>query len=67
MGIIDRFLASLLGGGKNRKDVKELEVVVQQINQAWEPLQSLSNDAFRSKVTDLKCKRCREGADLRIG
>lgn len=54
MGIIDRFLASLLGGGKNRKDVKELEVVVQQINQAWEPLQSLSNDAFRSKVTDLK-------------
>ena len=54
MGIIDRFLASLLGGGKNRKDVKELEGFVQQINQLWEPLTKLSNDDFRAQVTELK-------------
>ena len=54
MGILDRLLASLLGGGKNRKDINELEALVQQINQAWEPLKNLSHDDFRSRVAQLK-------------
>ncbi len=43
-------------GDKSKKDVKELQPLVEQINSHGAVLESLSNDELRQKTADLKEK-----------
>jgi len=45
-----------LFGSKHEKDVKKIQPIVDQINKLYEPLQSLSDEAFRNKGTELRKK-----------
>jgi preprotein translocase subunit SecA len=48
------FLAKIFGGNKSDKDVKLIAPKVEKINQAYAQLQSLSNDALRSKTVEFR-------------
>src|SRR6185295_1714524 len=48
------FVTKLFGGSKSEKDVKLLEPYVEQINEVFETLQSLSNDELRAKSNDFR-------------
>ncbi|ACF11364.1 preprotein translocase, SecA subunit [Chlorobaculum parvum NCIB 8327] len=45
-----------LFGSKHEKDVKKIKPIVDQINELYGPLQSLSDEAFRNKGTELRKK-----------
>ena len=48
------FLSKLFGGSKSEKDVKNILPLVTQINEHFEQLQSLTNDALRQKTQTFK-------------
>jgi preprotein translocase subunit SecA len=48
------FLSKIFGGSKSDKDVKRLQPIVAEINQAFAQLQSLSNDELRNKTYEFR-------------
>jgi preprotein translocase subunit SecA len=48
------FLTKLFGGHKSERDIKAIEPVVKQINEAFEKLQSLSVDQLREKTQEFR-------------
>jgi preprotein translocase subunit SecA len=53
--VIERILTSFFGS-KNNRELKKLDSIVAQINQEYEKLPSLSNDALRSKTIEFKAR-----------
>lgn len=60
-----KFLQSLFGGSKHEKDVKQLLPIVEQINQQFAALESLSNDELRAKTQEFRERIVEAVADLR--
>jgi preprotein translocase subunit SecA len=50
------FLSKLFGGSKSDKDVKRLQPIVAEINQAYAELQPLSNDQLRDKTQQFRAR-----------
>jgi preprotein translocase subunit SecA len=48
------FLTKLFGGHKSERDIKAIEPVVKQINEAFEKLQSLPVDQLRNKTQEFR-------------
>ena len=48
------FLTKIFGGSKSDKDVKAIQPLVVEINQAYSALQSLSNDELRNKTHEFR-------------
>lgn len=53
------FIGKIIGGRKSEKDVKAIQPMVEQINEIYDGLQSISNDELRQK-TDVFRSRIRE-------
>lgn len=53
------FITKILGGTKSERDIKKVQPTVDQINQEFEKLASISNDELRAKTSDFK-KRIQE-------
>lgn len=45
------FLSKMFGGSKSEKDVKQIQPLVEKINQCFQQYQSLSNDELRANTT----------------
>ena len=50
------FFSKLFGGNKSERDIKSISPVVQQINEEYEKLQSLSMDELRYKTQDFRAR-----------
>src|SRR5690242_1097257 len=48
------FLTKILGGRKSEKDVKQIQPLVEKINQYFQQYQSLSNDELRGKTQEFR-------------
>jgi preprotein translocase subunit SecA len=53
MAILDSILGKFLGN-KSEKDIKKLLPIVNQINDEFEKLSSISNDQLRDRTKELK-------------
>ncbi len=54
MSIFTQMLSKVFGGNKYEKDIKSITPLVGQINEAYEKLRTLSNDALRGKTAEFK-------------
>src|SRR5512138_2884538 len=45
------FLSKIFGGSKSEKDVKQIQPLVEKINQYFQQYQSLTNDELRANTT----------------
>lgn len=50
------FLTKLFGGHKSERDIKAIEPIVRQINEAFEKLQSLPVDQLRNKTQEFRLR-----------
>src|SRR3954447_4336644 len=48
------FLSKILGGNKSEKDVKQIQPLVNQINEYYQQYQSLTNDELRAKTAEFR-------------
>ncbi len=48
------FLSKIFGGSKSEKDVKKMQPIVDEINNYYSRLQTLSNDQLRNKTSEFK-------------
>src|SRR3954447_25597347 len=48
------FLSKILGGNKSEKDVKQIQPLVNQINEYYQQYQSLTNDELRGKTVEFR-------------
>ncbi len=48
------FLGKLFGGSKSEKDVKQIQPIVEKINQFFQQYQSLTNDELRGKTQEFR-------------
>ncbi|HVU99387.1 MAG TPA: preprotein translocase subunit SecA [Puia sp.] len=49
-------LSKIFGGNKSEKDIKQIQPVVEQINQHFAAFQSLSNDELRGKTVEFRAR-----------
>jgi len=49
-------LSKIFGGNKSEKDIKQIQPVVEQINQYFAAYQSLSNDELRGKTVEFRAR-----------
>ena len=49
-----KFLSKLFGGNKQDKDVKAMEPIVEQVNEEYAKLHSLTNDELRNKTIEFR-------------
>src|SRR5579872_4775134 len=47
-------LSKIFGGNKSEKDIKHIQPIVEQINEHYSALQSLTNDQLRGKTVEFK-------------
>ena len=48
------FLSKILGGKKSEKDVKQIQPLIQKVNENFQQYQSLSNDELRNKTVEFR-------------
>ncbi len=48
------FLSKMFGGSKSEKDIKNIQPIVQQVNQHFAAYQSLTNDQLRNKTPEFR-------------
>lgn len=48
------FLSKMFGGSKSEKDIKNIQPIVQQVNQHFAAYQSLTNDQLRHKTVEFR-------------
>ncbi|HEV2355359.1 MAG TPA: hypothetical protein VGR89_14010 [Puia sp.] len=49
-------LSKIFGGNKSEKDIKHIQPIVEQINEHFSALQSLTNDQLRAKTLEFKAR-----------
>lgn len=50
------FIASIFGGIKSKRDLRQMQPLLQQINTYYEALKSLSNNALRAKTAEFRAR-----------